>query len=372
MLTLLRNELSLIFAAFTVLSLNLLGPDWGSDFDDPVVFTLKFFWLFGAMVWGAFAAVRHADSLAEIFGEPYGTLILTISVISIEISVIAAVMFAGDAEPTLPRDTMLAILMIVLNLMVGISLLIGGVRYREQSYSLEGARTYLAVIITLSTMTLIVPRYTISTSDPTLTTAQAIAFSIVTLILYGTFLAMQTVRHQNYFKQPKRNDSLLIPEYGKYPEGIDTKTVPYHAGTLIFVLLMIVLMSKEFGPLIDDATVTLGAPSALGGIVIAVLVLAPEGLAAFKAAASNHLQRAVNICMGSALATISLTVPAVVAVSFITGTNLILGLAPVELILLGLSLVLCMMTFGGTRTNMLQGAVHLVVFVVFIVLIFDP
>ncbi len=372
MLTVTRNELALVFAAFTALILYTVGADWDADISDPVLFAGKFVWLFGAMIWAAFAAVRHADSLAEIFGEPYGTLILTISVISIEISVIAAVMFAGEAEPTLPRDTMLAILMIVLNLMVGISLLIGGVRYREQSYSLEGARTYLAVIITLSTMTLIVPRYTISTSDPTLTTAQAIAFSVVTLILYGTFLAMQTVRHQNYFRQPKRKGTMLIPEYGKYPEGIDTKTVPYHAGTLVFVLVMIVLMSKEFGPLVDDATVTLGAPSALGGILIAVLVLAPEGLAAFNAAASNHLQRAVNICMGSALATISLTVPAVVAVSFITGTHLILGLAQVEMILLGLSLILCMMTFGGTRTNMLQGVVHLIVFVVFVVLIFDP
>ncbi len=176
----------------------------------------------------------------------------------------------------------------------------------------------------------------------------------------------------NFFMEPGTLADDMVPEHGKHPLGLETKSIAYHAVLLIITLVAIVLLSKKFGVLVDQAIVMLGAPKALGGIVIALLVLAPEGLAAFRAAAENHLQRAVNIALGSALATISLTVPAVVVIALFTGTHLILGVERAELVLLLLTLVISIITFSGPRTNVLGGIVHLVIFAVYLILIFDP
>jgi Ca2+:H+ antiporter len=309
--------------------------------------------------------------LSGLLGEPYGTLILTISVISIEVSVISAVMLAGGSGPTLARDTMLAVLMIVLNGMVGVSLVIGGIRYREQDYNLPGARAFLAVLITLATVALILPRFTISTADASLTPRQSVLISLATIVLYGTFLAIQTVRHSGFFMEAKI-DGTSVPEHGKHPESLQPRSVPYHAMFLPLTLIPIVLLSKKLAVLVDEGILALNAPLAIGGILIALLVLAPEGLAAFRAAALNHLQRAVNICLGSALATICLTVPAISTIGLLTDTHVVLGLDPAEMVMLVLTVALSVMTFGGTRTSVLQGAVHLVVFFIYLILIFDP
>lgn len=371
MLSVIRSEAALIVTAVSTAVLYTVGAGWFYDLSDPLIFAGFFVWIFGVMAWSAFAAVRHADCLAELLGEPYGTLILTISVISIEVSVISAVMLAGDAGPTLARDTMLAVMMIVLNGMVGVSLLIGGFYYREQDYNLPGARAFLAVLITLATVALILPRFTISTADASLTARQSVLLSLVTVVLYGAFLAIQTIRHSGFFMEATI-DGTLQPEHGKHHETLQPRSVPYHAALLVLTLVPIVLLSKKLAILVDEGIFVLNAPLALGGILIAFLVLAPEGLAAFRAAAMNHLQRAVNICLGSALATISLTVPAIVAIGLLTGTHVVLGLDSTEMVLLVLTLVLSVMTFGGTRTSILQGAVHLVVFFVYLILIFDP
>jgi Ca2+:H+ antiporter len=367
-----RSELALIVAIATAIAMYTVDTSWLADISNPVVFAGLFVWLFAVMVWAAFLAVRHADSLAEMLGEPYGTLILTISVICIEVSVIAAVMLTGKTAPTLPRDTMLAVLMIVLNGMVGVSLLIGGRKYQQQDYNLQGARTFLSVLITLVTMSMILPTFTVSTQDPSLTRNQAILFSSATIVLYGAFLAIQTVRHRTFFIEPGTLAEDMVPEHGKHPEGLETQSLAYHAVMLLLTLVTIVLLSKKFGVLVDEGITLLSAPKALGGVLIALLVLAPEGLAAFKAAAANHLQRAVNICLGSALATISLTVPAVVVIALFTGTHLVLGLERAELVLLLLTLVISIITFSGPRTNVLQGIVLLTIFFVYIILIFDP
>jgi Ca2+:H+ antiporter len=367
-----REEAALILAIVTAIIMFTVGKEWVTDHSSPLEFTALFLWIFAVMVWAAFAAVRHADSLAEMLGEPYGTLILTLSVICIEVSVIAAVMLTGSTDPTLPRDTMLAVLMIVLNGIVGICLLIGGLRYRQQDYNLQGARTFSSVLITLVTMSMILPTFTVSTEDPSLTRAQAILFSAVTIVLYGAFLAIQTTRHRSFFVEPGTLADDMVPEHGKHPEGLETRSLAYHAVLLVLTLVVIVLLSKKFGALVDEAIGMLGAPKAIGGVLIALLVLAPEGLAAFRAAAANHLQRAVNIALGSALATISLTVPAVVIIALYTGTHLILGLEKAELVLLILTLVISIITFSGPRTNVLGGVVHLVIFIVYIILIFDP
>jgi Ca2+:H+ antiporter len=218
-------------------------------------------------------------------------------------------------------------------------------------------------------VTLVLPRYTTSTPDGSLTTAQSIIFAIITLALYATFIAMQTTRHRAYFDQPSAEGHAA--QHTKH-DNLNVRSVPYHAILLVLTLLPIVLLSKKLALMIDFGLDTFNLPLALGGVLVAIIVLTPEGLAALHAAAANQLQRSVNICLGSALATISLTVPAVVGIALATGTHMELGLDGTEMVLLVLTLVLSILTFGATRTSMLQGAVHLVVFFIYFALIFDP
>ena len=363
-----------VAGALTTALFLLYGKAWLADLSSPLLTFVLFGWLFLAMLWGAFGVVRHADCLAELLGEPYGTLILTVAVITIEVALISAIMLTGNETPELARDTMMAVIMIVLNLMVGMALLIGGLRHREQVFNFAGARSYIGVIIPLATLTLIMPNFTHSTVTPTLTAFQSIFFAGLTLLLYATFLGIQTIRHQGYFMQPvphADDPSAVLEEDGGHGHHQPVNT-PYHAIMLILTLLPIVLLSKKLAVLVDYGTAQLGAPAALGGVLVAILVLAPEGLAALEAASDNKLQRSVNICLGSALATISLTVPAVVTIGLLTGDPVVLGLDATETVLLCLTLLMSIVTFGANRTTMLQGMSHLVVFVAYMVLLFDP
>ena len=337
-------------------------------------------WLFGTMLWCAFGVVHHADCLAELLGEPYGTLILTLSVIGIEVSLISSIMLMGKNEPALARDTMFAVLMIILNGTVGVALVVGGIRHREQDYNLQGAKGFLAVIIPLSSLTMILPVFTRSTASPTFTRTQAVFFGVSTVALYGVFLLIQTVRHKWHFIQPHAQShgsgaggaSLEPDEAGHEAGHLELRSVPYHVAFLLLTILPVVLLSKKLAAFVDYLTETLGAPAALGGLIVAVLVLSPEALTALRAAMGNQLQRSVNILLGSALATIGLTVPAVLTIGLITGKSVELGLGPVEMLMLILTLAVCSLTFSGGRTNVLQGAVHLVLFLSYIVLIFHP
>lgn len=339
-----------------------------------------FLWVFAAMLWCAFGVVRHADCLADLLGEPYGTLILTLAVISIEVTLIASVMLLGENDPTLARDTMFAVLMIVLNGMVGIALVLGAIRHREQHYNLEGAKAFLAVLIPLSILTLVLPNFTRSTDLPTFSPVQAVFFALSTIFLYGVFLIIQTVRHKLHFLQPETprhptasaRDPLAHVEVGHEPGHHAARSVPYHAMFLVLTILPVVLLSKKLAIFVDFMTEAKGAPIALGGMIIAILVLSPEGLSALRSAVANRLQRSVNILLGSALATIGLTVPAILAIGLILGKNVELGLDRVETLLLILTLAVCSLTFSGGRTNVLQGAVHLVLFFAYVVLIFNP
>ncbi|MDQ0314030.1 calcium:proton antiporter [Amorphus orientalis] len=371
-LSLARKEGPFFAGAVTMVLFLLYGKGWLADLSNPWISGLIFVWVFAAMLWGAFGVVRHADCLADLLGEPYGTLILTVAVITIEVALISAVMLAGENNPTLARDTMLAVIMIVLNLMIGLALLIGGGRHGEQEFNLQGARAYLGVLLPLATMSMILPRFTQSTADATLTPFQEVMFATFTILLYATFLAIQTVRHRSFFMEPADLRQTETGEEENHGHGHPTVSTPYHAIMLILTLVPIVILSKKLAVLVEFGIESLGAPAALGGILVAILVLAPEGLAALEAAGKNRLQRSVNICLGSALATISLTVPAVMVISLVTAEDIILGVGPAEMALLILTLGMSMLTFGGVKTNMLQGAAHLVVFLAYLVLVFNP
>jgi len=289
------------------------------------------------------------------------------------VAILATIMLDDTPNPTLPRETMFAILMIVLNGMVGTVLAIGGLRHVEQQYNLQGALAYLAVITPLAVIALIVPTFTQSTDTPTFTTQQAVIFGGLTALLYAAFLTIQTTRHRNFFLQPKRRgkDLDLAAPASPEPHGHGpTYSAPYHAVLLIATLLPVVLLSKPLAKLLDHGIDQVGLPVALGGVLIATLILSPEWTAALRAAARDHLQRAVNLSLGSALSTIGLTVPVVLTIGVLTGTPIELGLSNVEIVLLAVTLFICHMTFSGAPTNILLGFVHLVLFTAYLVLIF--
>jgi Ca2+:H+ antiporter len=372
MLSLVRSERSFLAAAASVVVIYVAGDRWFSDITQPLVLAALFVWVFGVILWATFGAVRHADGLAELLGEPYGTLILTFAATCIEISVMAAIMLRANVYPELPRDTMMAVVMIVLNGMVGVCLLIGGLRFREQEFNLQGTRAFLGVLVTLAVLALILPGFMSRGAPFEIKLARAIPFSLLSIVLYGAFITIQTIRHRVYFTEPSRGGAPRIPESGKHPYGLETKSGAYHAIMLVLSLISIVLLAEKLAIVIHEGVEALDAPAAFGGILIAILVLAPEGLGAFRAASINQLQRALNICLGSALSTISLTVPAVVTLSLITGVSIVLGLDNTGTVLLMLTLLVSTITFAGPRTNVLQGVVHLVIFAVYVVMVMAP
>ena len=365
-----RSEMALWLGAITTVIFMVFGDTWLADLSSPLWYTILFCWLFGIMLWLAFAVVRHADGLAILLGEPYGTLILTVSVITIEVIMISAIMLTGENNPTLARDTLFSVLMIVLNGMVGITLIVGALRHREQVYNLKGASAYLTVIIPLAGLGIILPRYTTSAPGGEVSSLMAVYLILMSIGLYLVFLSIQTLRHKTFFIQPAGDTD--NPDSNAHDHAdIIVRSLRYHAILLPLTMLPIILLSKKMAVLVDHGIATLGAPQAIGGFLVAVLVLSPEGVAAIQSALSNRLQRSMNIALGSALATIGLTIPAVLVISLVTGKSLELGLEEPEIYLLLLTLLVSIVNFSSERTNVLQGFVHLILFMTYIVLIFD-
>jgi Ca2+:H+ antiporter len=308
-----------------------------------------------------FAAVYHAEVVAHRIGEPFGTLVLALAVTVIETALIVSVMIAAPAESAaLARDTVFAAVMIVCNGIVGACLLWGGARHHEQGFQVRGASAALAVLVALTSLALVLPNYAASALGPLYSTPQLVFAGLVSLVLYGSFVFIQTVRHRDYFLPAQSDDQ----EAHEPPPG--DRTAVLSAGLLLVSLVAIVGLAKILTPTVEFGVASLGAPKAVVGIIIATLVLLPEGLAAVRAARSNRLQTSLNLALGSALATIGLTIPAVAAVSIVLGQPLALGLDAKDQALLAVTLLLGVITLGTGRTTVLQGIVHLVVFVVFL------
>jgi Ca2+:H+ antiporter len=307
-----------------------------------------------------FAAVYHAEVVAHRTGEPFGTLVLALAVTVIETALIVSVMLAAPADNAgLARDTIFAAVMIVCNGIVGACLLWGGARHHEQAFQLQGASAALAVLAALTVLTLVLPNVATSAPGPQFTTPQLVFAGIVSLALYAAFVFVQTVRHRDYFL-PVGDD-----EEAHAPPPSNTVAL-VSAGLLLVSLVVIVGLAKVLTPTIELGVSSLGLPRAVVGIVIAALVLLPEGLAAVRAAQANRLQTSLNLALGSSLATIGLTIPAVAAVSIALRQPLDLGLDAKERVLLALTLLLSVITLGTGRTTVLPGIVHLLVFAVFL------
>jgi Ca2+:H+ antiporter len=317
--------------------------------------------LFGTV----FAAVHHAEVVAERIGEPFGTLLLTLSVTIIEVALIATIMLGEQSVTTLARDTVFAVVMIVCNGLVGICILAGGLRYREQDIQVSGSSLYLSVLSVLATITLILPNYTLTTPGPVFSTGQLGFVSAATILLYGVFLYTQTVRHRDYF---------VAGTGGAAHEGpqASNRVIVVSACLLLVSLLGVVLLAKKFSQVVDAGATLIGAPPAFAGILVALLILMPEGVAAIAAARRNDLQKSINLALGSSIATIGLTIPAVAVAAYELDKQLVLGLSAQDMVLLALTLLLSLLTLGSGRTNILFGLVHLVVFAVFMFLVFVP
>ncbi len=316
--------------------------------------------LFGTV----FAAVHHAEVIAHRIGEPFGTLLLTLSVTIIEVALIATIMLGEHEVPTLARDTVFAVVMIVCNGLVGICIFIGGLQYREQDFQLTGANLYLSVLFAMATIALVLPNYTLTTPGPVSSEAQLEFVSVVTILLYGVFLYTQTIRHRDYF----------IGQAGAEDDGIPISGRMLGVSVVLLVasLLGVVLLAKKFSIVVDAATAAIGAPPAFAGVVVALLILLPESVSAIAAARKNDLQKSINLALGSSVATIGLTVPAVAAAAWALDKQLVLGLSEQNMVELLLTFVLSMLTFGTGRTNILFGLVHMVVFAIFVFLVFVP
>jgi len=327
-----------------------------------------FIWLFAVILWSAMCVVRHAECLAVKLGEPYGTLILTLSAISIEVVMISTAMLHGANNPTLGRDAIFAVVMIALNGFVGLCLVIGGLRYREQYYNLQGVNSYLNVIMTLAVLGLVLPNFTTSTSSPTFSTEQEIFLIVMSLLLYAIFLLIQTMRHRRYFVEYR--ETVAAANSAHHP--LQTYSSGFHATMLLLYMVTVILLAKKFAIPLDNSIERFGMPQAFGGAIIAALVLAPEGIGAIDATLRNQLQRSINILFGSVLATIGLTISAVLTIVLCTRQSVVLGVQGGNLPLLLLTLAVSVVTFTSRKTNVLQGCVHLLLFAVFVLLIFAP
>ncbi len=312
------------------------------------------------LIGSVLAAVHHAEVIAHKVGEPFGTLVLAIAVTVIEVSLIVSLMLsnAGDAT-TLARDTVFAAIMIILNFIIGLCLLAGAVRHHEQRFTLKGMTAALGVLAAMAVLSLVLPNYTSSTSGPTYAASQLMFVAVVSLILYGTFVLVQTVRHRDYFL-PSTDDK---DDHAAPPSGRATGIA---FAALLVALVSVVLLAKTLSPTIEAAVIGAGLPLTVVGVVIAALVLAPESLAAYKSARRNRLQTSLNLALGSALATIGLTIPSVAIVSLVLDLPIALGIDAKSMTLLALSLFVATLSLGTGRTTVLQGVVHLVIFAAYL------
>ena len=352
-----HKETSLIFPVLALVVLFL----WGSSQTLPVVIAINLLALIGILS-SAFSVVRHADVLAHRLGEPYGSLILSLSVVILEVSLISALMATGDAAPTLMRDTLYSIIMIVTGGLVGFSLLLGGRKFATQYMNLFGIKQYLIALFPLAIIVLVFP---MALPAANFSTGQALLVALISAAMYGVFLLIQTKTHQSLFVYEHEDDSDDDdPHHGK-PSAHSSL---WHA--IIVHLIAVIAVTKMNASPLETLLDSMNAPVAFTGFLVALLILSPEGLGALKAVLNNQVQRAMNLFFGSVLATISLTVPVVTLIAFMTGNELQFALGAPEMVVMVASLVLCHISFSTGRTNVLNGAAHLALFAAYLMTIF--
>jgi Ca2+:H+ antiporter len=315
-----------------------------------------------------FAALRHAEVISARVGEPLGTLALTISVTIIEVAMLTSMVGHGADDPTEAREAVFSAIMIVCNGVVGLCLLLGGVRHGEQELQTMGARAYLGVLIALSMLTLVIPNYTTSSYGPTFAPPQLLFISVLSILLYGSFLFIQTVRHRSYFLDAHE------AAFGLREERPGVRETQFAAAGLTAALLGVSLLAQRVVPGLEEGLAWAGvsAINAVTGACVALLVLLPEALNSIRAAHRNALQTSLNGALGSVVSTIGLTVPAVALMSLATKSDVVFGLGHRDSAMLVTTLMLSVVSFGAGRTNVFTGLVHLVLFATYVFFLFFP
>ncbi|WP_104201263.1 calcium:proton antiporter [Cryobacterium sp. Y29] len=337
-----------------------------------------------AIMVAAFGVVHQAEKLAHKLGEPFGTLVLTLTVVIIEVVLISSVMLGPSGSSTIARDSVFAVMMIIINGVMGVSLLLGGMKHGPQRYNMEGASVYVAMIAVLSLCTLVLPNFIVSTSNGSLVPAQAIAVSVLAAALYGFFIYLQTGKNRALFTQPSHAQAIFgsvttaeIPK--TRPDSRAAAVVGMGRGELVRRVLLlvgtvlpIVLLAHDLGILVDAGITATGAPVALGGVIIAIIVFTPEAMTAVRAALADEGQRTLNLGLGAFVSTVGLTIPTVLIIGLATGQEVILGESSANMVLIAVTLAASIITYFSPRTTALHGAVHLVLFGMFAVLLFAP
>jgi Ca2+:H+ antiporter len=350
--------------AIPPVGLVLLVATWGRGLHLLVVLVVA-----AVLVGCVLAAVHHAEVVAHRVGEPFGTLILALAVTVIEVSLIITMMIGGGAKTaSLARDTVFAAVMITCNGVIGLCLLVGPLRHRVMRFHAEGSGGALAMVATLVTLSLVVPRFTTSSAGPTFTGTQLAFAGVTSLVLYGVFVFVQTIRHRDYFLPVGTGDG--GPDEHADPPA--TRTAIVCLGLLVGCLVAVVGLAKTLSPTIEAGVTVIGAPVTVVGVGIALLVLLPETLAAIRAASRDRMQTSLNLALGSALASIGLTIPAIAVASIWLDGELVLGLGATEIVLLVLTTVVGMLTLANGRATVLQGTIHLMIFASFLFLAITP
>ena len=316
------------------------------------------------------AAVHHAEVVAHRVGEPFGSLVLAVAVTIIEVALIVTLMVSGGKDTdTLARDTVFAAVMITCNGIVGLALFMGALKYRLIAFNAEGAGAALATVTTLAVMTMVVPTFTTSQPGPEFTSSQLAFAAVVSLALYGMFVSTQTRRHRDFFLPVGKDGEPLADEHADPP----TNRATYASlGLLLVSLVAVVGLAKVESPAIESGVAAAGFPQSFVGVVIALLVLLPETLAAVRAARRNRIQISLNLALGSAMASIGLTIPAIAVASIWLEGPLVLGLGATQMVLLALTVVVSVLTVVPGRATRLQGGVHLVLLAAFVFLAVNP
>ena len=348
----------------------------------PLIGLGVFLMLLVTIIGASFGVVKEAEALAARLGEPYGTLILTLSIVCIEAILITAVLLGPGEFPTIGKDSIFSVMMIIMNLVMGICLIGGGLKYGEQEYNAQGALSYLSMIVLLGGVSMVLPNFIVGAGGGTFTSFQALFISVVIAIVYAIFLKFQMKQYSYMYVQPSLGKTVNL--YVKATEdrvsgkSLTSPKAAFDKETIIRTLVLlacivpIVILSSPMATVVNYGIEITNLPSQLGGVLIAIIVFTPESITAIKAALNNELQRAINLCHGAFVSTVGLTVPAVLVVGLATGKTVLFGMSSVEMLLFFVTLVLSLMSFLGKRTTPILGVIHIMLFAVFVMLIFNP
>lgn len=360
-----------------------LGDSFFNEGMSASVAGIAFFVLLATIITASFGVVKEADELAHKLGEPYGTLILTLSIVSIEVILIAAVMLGPGEFPTIGKDSIFSVMMIIMNLVVGLCVLFGSLKHGEQEYNAQGTLTYISMIVLLGGMSLLLPNAIVGLGNGAFTAMQAIVLSTLIVILYGSFLFLQMKGYRHLYVQPQKGAMEILfarrhssiaraTDHTKESTSGNKREILIRSVVLLGMILPIVLLSHNMAVVVDYGIKAADLPPVLGGVLIAIIVFTPESITAIKAALNNETQRAINLCHGAFVSTVGLTVPAVLIIGLITGKTVLFGISSTETVLFLITVCLSFLTFFGKRTTPISGIMHLVLFAVFIMLIFNP